>query len=173
MAARARRWGDLSKSAQERAARIADQRYGLTREQVRRRYNRGTFNPFARGDPLLRIPAEFRHEAVYNEQDELVVDWGALAKQNMARVFGPSGRYGERIKWNEHTVERNIDHAGESVLRLMAQASESELEELAFIQNPSESVALPGELKMKDIGYYVGSKKNPGEREWINIFWYH
>jgi hypothetical protein len=173
MAARARRWGDLSKSAQERALRIAKDRYDLTENQVRKRYNRGTYNPYARSDPLLRIPLEFRHEPLYTEQGELTVDWGALAKQNMTRVFGPASRYGERIKWNEFQVEKNIDRASEKVLRLMAQASESELEEIAFIQNPSENVALPGTLKMEDIGYYVGSKKKPGEREWINIFWYH
>lgn len=170
--ARARRWSDLSKTAQERAARIGKERFDLTHEQVRRRYNRGTYNPYARGDPLLRVPLEFRHEVDFDEQGRPVVDWAALAKQNMMRTFGPGGRYGERIKWNEFQVERNIDRAKEPVLRIMARASESELEEIAFIQNPSEDIALPGELTMEDIGYYVRGKKS-GEREWINIFWYH
>ena len=48
MAARKRRFGDLSKEARDRAARIGRERFDLNRRQVRERYNRGTYNPYER-----------------------------------------------------------------------------------------------------------------------------
>jgi hypothetical protein len=169
MAKRARHFSDLSKAAQERALRIGYERYDLSREQVRRRYNAGTWNPYARGNPRLRIPTEFRKEL---DPDTFEPDWEELAKRNMTRAFGPGAPTGERYKWNEFQVETSLAYASDKVLRVMASATVGELEELAFVQSPSESVALPRGLNMEDIGYYITGPKS-GVPEWINIFWYH
>jgi uncharacterized membrane protein len=114
----------------------------------------------------MRIPAELRHEAVTDESGKITVDWKALALGNMTRYLG------DYFKWNRFEVVRNIEHAPQSVLRAMAMASEDELVNIAHIQNPEESAELPLGLDMESIGYYVIGKKS-GEREWINIFWYH
>jgi hypothetical protein len=164
--AKNRKFGDLSKDARDRAARIGKRDYGLDRRAVRERYNRGTYNPFARGSAELRIPAEFRHEAVITETGAVKVDWSALALSNMKRHLG------DYFKWNQFEVVRNISHAPEKVQRAMAMATEDELVSIAHIQNPEESAELPLGLDMESIGYYVIGPKS-GKQEWINIFWYH
>lgn len=159
MAAR-KQWGDLSKRSRDRAARIAKQRFGLERDQVRRRYNRGTYNPYARGDPLKRVPAEFRSQAVEVAPGQVEIDWPALALQNMHRYLG------DYYKWSEDSVVEHLSHASTEVLRVMATASEDEIMEFAFIQNPEDRFVLPRGLSVEDIGYYRNG-------EWHNIFWYH
>lgn len=164
--AKRKQWGDLSKDARDRAASIAERRFGLTRRQVRERYNRGSYNPFARGDPLQRVPAEFRGQAVEVAPGQIGVDWSALALQNMTRHLG------DFYKWSEDSVVENLSHASDELLRVIATATTDEIMEFAFIQNPEERYALPRGLSVDEIGYYVIGKKS-GKPEWVNIFWYH
>jgi hypothetical protein len=161
MAGNGRKFSKLSPAARSRAAR-AGQEYGLTRRQVRERYNRGTFNPFARSDPSMRVPAEYRSQAVRLENGQIGVDWAALAQQNMI------SKLGDYFKWSEDRVVANIDRASPHVQRVMAMASESEIIELAYIQSKTEaeSIEMPYDLLPDDIGYYK-------DGEWRNIFWYH
>lgn len=161
MAKSGRKFGSLSAAARSRAVR-AGQEYGLTRRQVRERYNRGTYNPFARTDPRMRVPAEYRSQAVRLENGQIGVDWAALAQQNM------SGRLGDYFKWSEDRVVANIAHASPEAQHVMAVATEDELIALAYIQTPGEAegLQLPYGLTADDIGYYANG-------EWRNIFWYH
>lgn len=155
-----RQFGDLSKSARDRAAR-AGREYGLNRRQVRERYNRGTFNPLARKDSPLRVPAELRREAVITESGEISVDWEALALTNM------QNRLGDYFKWNMFAVVENISHSTPAVLYAMAMATEDELMQFAFVQSPDEDAQLPYGLTPRDIFYQDDNGK------WINPFWYH
>lgn len=161
MAGNGRKFGKLSPAARSRAAR-AGQEYGLTRRQARERYNRGTWNPFARSDPSMRVPAEFRSQAVRLENGQIGVDWAALAQQNMI------SRMGDYFKWSEDRVVSNIDHASSQVQHVMAVATEDEIIEIAYIQSKAEAegLQLPYGLSADDIGYYQ-------DGEWRNIFWYH
>lgn len=161
MAGNGRKFGRLSPAARSRAAR-AGQEYGLTRRQVRERYNRGTFNPFARNDLTMRIPAEFRSQPVRFENGQIGVDWAALAQRNMLSHMG------DYFKWSEDRVVSNIDHASREVQRAMAMATEDEIVEIAYIQSKEEAegLQLPYGLSADNIGYYQNG-------EWRNIFWYH
>lgn len=161
-----RQFGSLSKAARDRAARAGAQ-YGLTRRQVRERYNRGTYNPFARQDPLQRIPPEFRGEASLTPGGQIVVDWDALALTNMNAIFGEASPYGERIKWNEFTVMTNIANMPERVVRVMAMATEDEMYEFAYVRSRDENVRLPYGLTAADIFW------QDENGSWRNAFWYH
>jgi len=169
-----KRFSSLPKAARDRAARIGDREYGLSRRQVRERYNRGTYNPFARGDPEKRIPAEYRRFA--EETDEgLKVDWGRAAYANIRLRLGPGHPLGERYGYNDQNVRYHAEvMASDAIAHIMALASEDELAEWASPQpdgegNPPDReswVGLPPEITMDDLGY----ERAGG---WINIFWYH
>lgn len=165
--ARARRFGKLSRASRERAAR-AGAEYGLTRRQVRERYNRGTFNPFARSNPDLRVPREFRNQPRTGGGG---IDWSDAALANMERHLGMY------VKYNDFNViaraEDVYPHKSQQVLRVIAQASENELLSWASVQDvngaPPDIDAfpnLPAGLTVDDVGYYTNGK-------WNNIFWYH
>lgn len=166
-------FGSLSKESRDRAARAGSE-YGLSRSQVRGRYNRGTYNPFARADPMVRVPREYRpHTEVINGKP--VTDWQQAAYENYNKHVGPGSPKGETFKYNRYTVAENADHASEAIARLMAMASESELRAWASAQpdangNPPPIEAFPGlppGIKIGDLGY----RDSGGS--WINIFWYH
>lgn len=153
--AKRRTFGQLTKRSQERALRAGDE-YGLTRKQVRDRYNRGTFNPFSRTRPQLRVPTELREFTPTGE-----TDWKAAALANLRYHLS------DYFKYEDYAVLEAVDRASEDVLKAMALMSEGELIALAHVQDESEFLPnLPRGLTTADIGYY----KN---HEWHNIFWYH
>ncbi len=145
------------------------ERYNLTRKQVRDRYNRGTFNPFARARPELRVPREFRpHELTSGD-----VDWREAALANVRRHLSDYFKYNDHnvvsnvYTYSSHTLQQVIDKASLKALQVMAAASEDELISIAHVQNEAEVIEnLPRKLTIKDIGY-----KRRGE--WGNVFWYH
>lgn len=161
MAGPARKFGSLSRAAKHRAV-VAGQRYGLSKRAVAERYNRGTFNPFVRGEK--RIPSEWRRFAERYENGTIGVDWAQAAQFNMVSL------YGDYFKWSEDRVVANIDHASVETQRAMAMATADEIMQFALIQTENEAKELQGhlpfDLKAKDFGY----TKNG---EWRNIFWYH
>lgn len=161
-----RKWGDLSKAARDRAARIADRDYDLTRNAVAKRYNRGTYNPLAR-DPIKRLPRELRRHAdpVTGE-----VSWQDLAAQNIYRHLS------EYAKYNDHAVIHFTSQANDKTAKIIALATEDELLQYAspqavrqadgtFKPPPIEQWGLPG-VTIEDVSVYVGG-------EWNNVFWYH
>jgi len=163
--AKARSFGQLPKNARDRAARIAKRDYGLTRRQVRERYNRGTYNPFARGDPLLRIPRELRRYAERTNEG-IEVNWEEAAIGRMSAFF--KDYYG----YSADTVAYNVSQASDDVLRYMATASEDEIRDMASIQpdvnghNP-DFMDIKWPVKDEDIGWTDAKGK------WHNNFWYH
>lgn len=166
-----KKFGDLPKAARERAYAIGERRFGLSKSAVRNRYNRGTYDPYARKEPEKRIPKEFRGQMIVTSEG-LDVNWEALARQNISRMIGPDSG-SEYYKYNDAQVREHVAMASTEVQRAMALATIDEFMELAFVRNPDEAVPLPFGLTVRDIGYYVDSKKHPGQREWINLFWYH
>lgn len=169
-----RRFSQLSRAARDRAARIGSERYGLSRRQVRERYNRGTWNPYARGDQTLRIPREYRQYAQIDQAGEITVDWGRAAYANMRAAFGPDNTRGEREKWNDDAVDYKMRFvASDRMAQIIALASPAELEAWAEIQPTPGGFpdreswrGLPPDITMDDIGYTRGSS-------WFSIFWYH
>lgn len=156
--AKRRTFGQLSKSSRERAVR-AGEVYGLSRKQVRDRYNRGSFNPFARTRPELRVPQEVRQ---YQSPASGEIDWKEAALANVRYHLSDYFKYEDFS-----VVEQVYEHASPEALKAMALMSEDELISLAHVQDQSEFLPnLPRGLTTKDIGYY----KN---HEWHNIFWYH
>lgn len=156
--AKRRTFGQLAKSSRERAVR-AGETYGLSRKQVRDRYNRGTFNPFARTRPQLRIPVEVRE---YRSPTTGEIDWREAALANIQYHLG------DYYKYDRGVVQEQIyDHASEDALKAIAMMTEDEIISLAHVQSQYEFLPnLPRGLTTADIGYY----KN---HEWHNIFWYH
>jgi|SRR5215469_1181299 len=175
MAAR-KKFSQLPKAARDRAARIGKEEYGLSRRQVRERYNRGTYNPYARKDPMLRIPGEFRRHVIEEPGGQIVVDWRTLAYNNMRNMFGPGNDIGERHKWNDDVVYNTAHYVmSDRAAQLVALATKSELEAWAgvqpFLNGPPADGSdafpgLPADITMDDIGYYR-------DGDWYNIFWYH
>ena len=174
----AKRFGDLPKKSRERAALIGRTQWGLTREQVRGRYNRGTYNPFARGNPELRVPREYRSAAGVTESGQIVIDWEQLAYQNYNDKLGPGSPKGETYKYNRFTVADNLSRTSETVLHIIAMASEDDLRAWASVQpdangnGPDSQDAFLGfpaaaGVTLEDLGYHDDSGN------WINIFWYH
>jgi hypothetical protein len=159
-----RTFGQLTKRAQDRALR-AGKRYGLEHKQVVDRYNRGTFNPFSRTRPQLRVPTELRR---FTPPDTGVTDWREAAIANMKYHLS------DYFKFNRFTILENIDaHAPQEILKIIALASEGELIEFALVQEEdADSLSLPHGLTKADIGYFVQGKKS-GKPEWVNLFWYH
>ena len=163
MANRKRRFGELSKTARNRAARMGRE-YGLNRRQVRERYNRGTYSPFAR-QPERRVPVQYRPFASAGSSD---VDWQEAALDNLR------AKLGDYFKFSDDAVVFYTSHASDDVARLMATASEDELLGWASVQpdaegNPPDIEAfkgLPPGMTIDDVSVYVND-------EWHNIFWYH
>lgn len=165
--ARRKKFSELSPRAKARAYAAGD-RFDLTKPQVARRYNAGTYNPFARKDPLMRLPAEYRSgEPIITPEGRVDVDWRALARQNISRHFEDRGG-----KYSPERVRENVARAPEKIQRIMARATSDELIELAHVQNPLFTGELPFNMDAWDIGYITISQKT-GEHEWHNFFWYH
>lgn len=160
--ARKRHFGELSKQARDRAAR-AGREYGLSRRQVRERYNRGTYNPFAR-TARERVPVQFRAQATAAGE----VDWHEAALDNVRRTLG------DFVKYADDTVVYLTENVSDQMARLIAMASESELLAWAKPQPDSEGnpppidswVGLPSWVTIDDLSVYVNG-------EWNNPFWYH
>lgn len=166
MARRNRKFGELSKKSRERAAR-AGRQYGLSRDAVRGRYNRGTYNPLST-DPLTRLPRELRGRAdpVTGE-----LDWRDLALDNMRRHLS------DYFKYNDDAVVFFTQSMSDDTARIVAMATEDELLQYAspqpvkqkdgsFKPPPIEQFGLPPGVKLKDVSVYVNG-------EWNNVFWYH
>ncbi len=166
MASKKRRFGDLSKEARDRAARIGKARFDLNRRQVRERYNRGTYNPYARS-PSGRVPVEYR---AYRSAGSSDVDWQEAAEDNLRRTFE------DYFKTNDDTIVYNAAHMSDELARFVATASEDDLSALASVQPDAEGnppdietwhqLGLPEHFTLDDVSVYVGD-------EWHNIFWYH
>jgi hypothetical protein len=159
---RKRKFGELSKSARDRAAR-AGSRFGLTRRQVRERYNRGTYSPFA-NEPSRRVPTQYRPYASAGTSD---VDWQEAALDNMRKTFE------DYFKFNDDAVVYYTSNMSDEVARLVAMASEDELLQWASMQPdgegnppPIENWGLPPGITLDDVSAYV-------DGQWNNIFWYH
>lgn len=161
-----RRFGDLSKQARERAARVGRERFGLNRRQVRERYNRGTYNPYSRS-PGGRVPLEFR---AYRSAGSSDVDWQEAAEDNLRRT------YEDYYKSNEDTIVYNAAHMGDELARVVSTASEDDLSAWASVQPDAEGnppdietwhlLGLPDNFTLEDVSVYING-------EWHNIFWYH
>lgn len=154
-------WGRLSKSDRARAAQ-AGQRYGLSRDAVRGRYNRGTYNPLSES-PRERLPRELQRVAGPTGE----IDWHRAAERSMiARL---SDYYG----FSEDTVAKLSEAMSDKAAEFIATASESELTKFASIQPdangiypPIEQWGLPPGFTLDDVTVEID-----GER--LNVFWYH
>jgi len=162
--ARQKKWGELSKAARDRAAR-AGARYGLNRNAVRQRYNRGTYNPLSR-DPLKNKPREVRKYVT----ETGAVDWHEAALQNMRLTFGDYYKYPAA---NDDAIVGRIYSLSDAMAEYVATASEDELLRLASFQPdadgnppPIEDWHLPPGMTLDDVSVYVNG-------EWTNPFWYH
>lgn len=155
------RWGRLKPASRERAAE-AGKRYGLSRDAVRARYNRGTYNPLAK-DPLKRLPREVRQRAGPGG----VVDWRGLALDSMrARL---SDYYG----YNDDRVVFMAENMSLRAAEFIATSTESELTKFASIHPdasgqfpPIEDWGLPPGFTLDDVTIEV-------DGELYNVFWYH
>lgn len=160
--ARKRTFGQLSKASRERAER-AGRQYGLNRQAVRKRYNRGTYNPLST-DPLMRLPREVRSHADLAGN----VDWQELARENIRHHLS------DFFKYNDDAVVFYTENMSDAAARLVAQATEHELLQYASIQPdkstgkfpPIEEWNLPPGLTLKDVTVNVNDQP-------VSIFWYH
>lgn len=172
--AKRKSWGDLSPRAKQRAY-AAGARYELTHRQVSRRYNAGTYNPFARANPELRVPAELRSAAGVGAGGQIEIDWEQAAYNNYHRLLGPGSPKGESYKYNASTVRANVEYASHAVREIMAFATESELRAWGRPQPDANGEpppleawdALPPYIRLEEIGF----RDSGGS--WNNIFWYH
>lgn len=165
--AKRKRFGDLPKDARDRAARIGERNFDLTRRQVRERYNRGTYNPFARGSAANRVPLEFRPFASAGSTD---IDWQDAALDNMRKI------YEDYFKLNDDTLVYNAFHMSDDLARVVAMASEDQLTAWASIQPDAEGnmpdievwrdLGLPDSVTAEDLDMRI-------DGEWHNPFWYH
>lgn len=165
--ARNRKWGQLSKATRERVARQEYAKWGLSRDAVRARYNRGTYNPLSR-DPLQRLPREVRAHA---DPDTGEVDWRDLALHNMRLHLS------DYFKYNDDAVVFFTENMNAATARIVAMSTEAELLQYAspqpirqadgtFKAPPIESWGLPPGITLKDVSVTVNG-------EWNNVFWYH
>jgi hypothetical protein len=159
--ARNRKWGSLSKTARNRAAR-AGREYGLSRDAVRARYNRGTYNPLAR-DPVKRLPRELQRHADESGQ----VDWHDLALEKLRATLS------DYYKFNDDRIVFNSDRMSDKGAELVAMSTEDEILQWGSMQPdaegnppPIENWNLPPGYTLEDVSIYVNG-------EWYNIFWYH
>ena len=159
---RNRKWGELSKSARDRASR-AGARYGLNRNAVAKRYNRRTYNPLAR-DPIKRLPRELRNHA---SPVTGAVDWHYESAANIHRHLS------DYAKYNDHAVIYFTQSVNEDTARIIAMATEDELLQYASPQPdsdgnppPIEQWGLPSSVTLADVSVYING-------EWNNVFWYH
>lgn len=178
MATKRKTFGQLSKRSQHRLV-IAGERYGLTRQEAYRAYNKGEWNPFARGDALKRVPKEFREYAEERTGGTVGIDWHQAAYDNYFRLLGPGNSVkGETYKFNRYTVLDNAYRASEEIARIMALSTEDDLRGLASPQpdangNPppiehfQSVLPFTGFSVDRDLGY----RDSGGS--WNNIFWYH
>lgn len=171
MARRRKQFHELTSLSQHRARVTAERRYGILSDELEQLYNTGKYNPFARGDPLMRIPEQYREYAYTDEETgEIKVDWSQPAYASMYRL-----RDLPDVKsYNDETVQFHVFvMASEKVQRIMALMSTDEIREMARFQTaPGEDVELPSDMIVDDITYYQGSDIS-GQDEWHNIFWYH
>jgi hypothetical protein len=164
--AKRKSFGDLPKDARDRAARIGKRNFDLTRRQVRERYNRGTYNPYAR-DPATRVPVEFR---AYRSAGTSYIDWQEAALDNLRKT------YEDYFKVNDDTLVYNAFHMSDDMARLTATSDEDQLTAWASIQSKADGSppdletlreqGLPDWVTVEDIGVMIND-------EWYNLFWYH
>jgi hypothetical protein len=159
------KWGDLSKERRDRAAR-AGKRYGLSRDAVRGRYNRGTYNPLSK-DPVKNKPREVRRYIGGGGQ----VDWRRAALDTIRYHLS------DYYKFNDQAVIYYTQNMTLRMAEFVATASEDELIRFASIQpienEDGDKVAppigdwgLPPGFTDTDVQVYVNG-------EWHNPFWYH
>jgi hypothetical protein len=163
VASRKRRFGELSKRARDRAAR-AGREHGLTRRQVRERYNRGTYSPFAR-TPEKRVPREFRR---YTD-DTGKVDWREAALDKMRTTFS------DYYQYSDDSVVYYAENMPIEAARLIVMSTEAEMLHWGSVGQPDKTTGepppienwnLPGGITLNDVSVYVNG-------EWNNVFWYH
>lgn len=155
--ARKRQYGDLTKQSQERIARQGA-RYGLTRRQSRERYNRGTFNPLAR-TPDKRIPERAPYYPV-----EVGRELKERAMANADRAFDFEDPFGKASRFA--VLDAIENHASDTALRRMANASPDELKQWARYQRARSFKGAATPDWVRDLGWRENGK-------WRNIFWYH
>lgn len=149
-------FGKLTKASRDRAARVGARDYGLSRRQVRERYNRGTYRPFAKR-PGDRVPKHSPVRPVTGP--DVLNDLRDRAQQNFDRQLG------DTFKYNRSTVVNAIqNHASVAALRRMAGASEDELLTWASVQK-RYGKSTPSWLR--NMGWVDEKGK------WNNVFWYH
>lgn len=160
---RNRKWGDLTKAARERAVRNVPREYGLNRNAIAKRYNRGTMNPLSR-NPLQRLPRELRPHA---DPATGEIDWRLLAAENVKRHLGDFAKY------NDHAVVYFAENMPIDTARIVAMATENELLQYASPQPdsdgnppPIEQWGLPPSVTIADVSVTING-------EWHNVFWYH
>jgi hypothetical protein len=163
----ASKWGRLPAEDRARAAR-AGERYGLSRDAVRGRFNRGTYNPLS-DDPIEALPREVRRYVIGSGGGVITVDWQAAAERNMRLTFQ------DYFKFNEQTVVGLTEQMSDALAEFTATASENDLLALASIQPDAEGNPPPIEdwplppntnLTIDDLDMRVNG-------EWYNPFWYH
>lgn len=158
MPRKSRQWGNLTPVARERAARQAAKDFGLSRRQARERYNRGTYQPFAR-DPIKRIPKSAPRMPI-----QLGRDLKDAAIKNMDKQLG------EKFEYNRFTMIDAIEyHASIEALQRMAGASKDELLTWASAQPDKRNKSKPEKGTpswLRSLGFMRKGK-------WSNVFWYH
>jgi len=166
----ASKWGRLPAEDRARAAR-AGERYGLSRDAVRGRFNRGTYNPLS-SDPIEALPREVRRYVHETAGGGIEVDWQTAAERNMRLTFQ------DYNKWNPDTVVYMTERMSDALAEYVATASEDDLVNLASLQPvvdpdtgesgppPIEDWNLPPNITIDDLDIRI-------DGEWYNPFWYH
>lgn len=161
----ASKWGRLPAEDRARAAR-AGERWGLSRDAVRGRFNRGTYDPLG-SDPVKALPREVARYAHETSTGAVSIDWQDAALHNMRNTFG------DYFKYNDDAVVFFAENMSETLAEYVATASEDDLLRLAAIQPdadgnppPIEDWGLPPNITMDDLTIEVNG-------EWYNPFWYH
>lgn len=161
----ASKWGRLPKEDRARATR-AGERWGLSRDAVRGRFNRGTYDPLS-DNPVEALPREVRKYVYETGGGEVAIDWQSAAERNMRLTFQ------DYYKWNADTVVYLTEHMSDALAEYVATASEDDLVNLASLQPdaegnppPIEDWNLPPNITLDDLDVRI-------DGEWYNPFWYH
>lgn len=146
------RWGKLTKATRDRYTRIGA-RYGLTRSQTERRYNRGTFNPGS-PRPERRVPLNAPF-SIISDRETLT----AVAFHNVQSVSLGSSEI------DEYDMFERLRNAPNSVLIRLANLRD--FEELQDLARPQTRFGRGTPAWLRAVFYQDENGK------WRNPFWYH
>lgn len=167
-------WGQLSKATRDRYARQASARFGLTRAQVRGRYNRGTYNPGSK-NPARNVPREYRTRAqggTLQPSPQALplppgpVDWKRQAYDNIVWQLGDYQRPADNItvEFNADAIWDRLADGNEADWRKLAAADAETLRDWAAFQPTAAGQPDPASPR------WLWVRKG---NTWYNLAWYH